>query len=250
MAEVAKGLVEPLVQALCIAKKDAKIYYLKFPVIMFGLVFPFFLYFAFYVGRQIQPSVLVPGIVGIASFFGASSIEVAAFTYERGRGTLERLLTAPVSLFTVVLGKAFAGSAFGFILSMIFAAIIIPLSGAPLTNPALFIIAIALSSITFAAFGMPISVYPKSPPEAMMPLNLVRLPMIFLCGVFIPVEALPPPLQVLSYSLPLTYTVDALRQATTGPFILRFFLIDVAALIVYSIVLLAIATKMLRRGME
>jgi ABC-2 type transport system permease protein len=41
--------------------------------------------------------------------------------------------------------------------------------------------------------------------------NFFRFPMIFLCGVFFPVSSMPYPLSILSYLLPLTYTVDALK---------------------------------------
>jgi ABC-2 type transport system permease protein len=42
--------------------------------------------------------------------------------------------------------------------------------------------------------------------------NFFRFPMIFLCGVFFPVPSMPFPLPILSYLLPLTYTVDGLRH--------------------------------------
>jgi ABC-2 type transport system permease protein len=48
--------------------------------------------------------------------------------------------------------------------------------------------------------------------EAMTMSNFFRFPMIFLCGVFSPVSAMPYPLPILSYLLPLTYTVDGLKH--------------------------------------
>jgi ABC-2 type transport system permease protein len=42
--------------------------------------------------------------------------------------------------------------------------------------------------------------------------NFFRFPMIFLCGVFFPVPSVPFPLPILSYLLPLTYTVDGLKH--------------------------------------
>jgi ABC-2 type transport system permease protein len=48
--------------------------------------------------------------------------------------------------------------------------------------------------------------------EAMTMSNFFRFPMIFLCGVFFPVSAMPYPLPVLSYFLPLTYTVDGFKH--------------------------------------
>jgi ABC-2 type transport system permease protein len=42
--------------------------------------------------------------------------------------------------------------------------------------------------------------------------NFFRFPMIFLCGVFFPVSSMPFPLPIISYLLPLTYTVDGLKH--------------------------------------
>ncbi len=247
MVEVVNSFLENLIQAISIAKKDAKIYYFKPPVIMFGIVFPVFLYFAFSIGRRVPSAMLIPGIAAIITFFGSSSIEAVAFTLERRTGTLDRLLAAPVPFNTIILGKSFASFAFGFILSLIFVITVIPFTGFTIINPILFVIGVAISSLTFAAFGMPLSVYARELPETMMPLNVIRLPMIFVCGVFIPVETMPIPLQIVAYLLPLTYSVDALRQATTGSIIIHTFLIDMVALILFFIALQMLSTRMLKK---
>lgn len=46
--------------------------------------------------------------------------------------------------------------------------------------------------------------------------NFIRFPMIFLCGLFFPVERLPVWLQPLSHVLPLTYGADLLHRAIRG----------------------------------
>jgi ABC-2 type transport system permease protein len=51
--------------------------------------------------------------------------------------------------------------------------------------------------------------------------NFFRFPMIFLCGLFFPIEKLPVFLRPLSYVMPLTYGADvlhgAVRAANTMP---------------------------------
>jgi ABC-2 type transport system permease protein len=44
-----------------IAKKDAVIYYLKPPVVSFGIIFPLFFYLAFAAGRNVPAQNMVPG---------------------------------------------------------------------------------------------------------------------------------------------------------------------------------------------
>jgi hypothetical protein len=72
-------------------------------------------------------------------------------------------------------------------------------------------------AFVFSAFGMTISAGAKDMPTANMVLTALRLPMIFISGVFVPTQSLPPQLRIVSYLTPLTYAVDALREATIGP---------------------------------
>ena len=68
----------------------------------------------------------------------------------------------------------------------------------------------------FFALGAFVSVAVKEVFEAQTLANFIRFPMMFLGGVFVPVEALPPGLQVVARVLPLTYSVEALRAALSG----------------------------------
>jgi ABC-2 type transport system permease protein len=61
--------------------------------------------------------------------------------------------------------------------------------------------------------GILISVGVREIFEAMTLSNFFRFPMVFLCGVFFPVTAMPAILQVIGFLLPLTYSVDALRHS-------------------------------------
>jgi len=56
-----------LIHIFAIARKDAKIYYLKAPVLIYGILFPICLFFAFVIGRGMPPERLLPGLVGMTS---------------------------------------------------------------------------------------------------------------------------------------------------------------------------------------
>ena len=77
--------------ALVVAKKDARIYYLKPPVISFGIVFPLFFYLAFAAGRPLPVAQMVPGILAMALFFTASAVGPLVTPWERQARTYERL---------------------------------------------------------------------------------------------------------------------------------------------------------------
>lgn len=50
--------LEQLKRAFAICKKDVRIYYLKGPVIIFGILIPVFLFAAFLIGRDLPPQIL------------------------------------------------------------------------------------------------------------------------------------------------------------------------------------------------
>jgi ABC-2 type transport system permease protein len=49
-------MMKSLRKCWAIAKKDIRIYYLKGPVLIFGILFPTFLFLAFVIGRNVPPA--------------------------------------------------------------------------------------------------------------------------------------------------------------------------------------------------
>ena len=240
--------LEDFKRALYIAEKDIKIYFLKGPNLIFGLLLPVSLFLAFSIGRSVDATFAVPGLVAIAAFFGAGAIQAIALPLERRTGTFSLLLSAPISLFAIVLGKALAGFIYGVILSLAYTAIMIPFS--PLPNLPLFFTGVLLSSFMFSAFGLVLSAPFKDIPQAMPPATVVRIAMVFISGVFVPLMALPAFLQAVAYAMPLTYSVDLLRQAMTGSINTQMFAIDVVAQVFFSLVFLAITVQALKKTIE
>jgi ABC-2 type transport system permease protein len=200
-----------------IAKKDLVIYYLKPNIYMSGLLFPLFMLLAFAVGRNAPLATLIPGLIAITALFSASSIEPVAIPIERRTKTFDRLLSAPVSLFALVLGESISGLLFaGSICLALFlgAAVLLRTASQSLT---VLLLGIALTCFTFAAMGAVFSAYPtENVGEVMSLLNLVRLPLIFISGLFIPLEALPPWGQAIARISPLTYGNDLIRYGFDG----------------------------------
>jgi ABC-2 type transport system permease protein len=245
-----KTSIENLIKAVYIAKKDAKIYFFKWPNITFGLFLPAIIYLAFSVGRPAEISSTIPGLVAMAALFGAGAIQSVALPLERATGTFDRLLAAPISLTTIIVGKALAGFFFGMVLSMAYSLIVIPLSGATLTHPLLFAFGVILSSFVFSTLGMCVSAPFRDIPEAMPPATLLRVSMVFLSGVLIPVAAMPTFLQLIAYLLPLTYTVGMLQQAMTGEITTQLFLVDTAVLVIFSVFFFVAAVLVLEKTLH
>ena len=230
--------------AWAIAKKDIAIYYLKPNIIVSGALFPLFMFLAFAVGKPAGPSVMIPGLIAITILFSASSIEPVSIPIERRMKTFDRLVSAPVSLHAVVLGESLSGFLYsiGIAFVPLTAGLLIfgtsPLSIVPLVS------GIILTSFCFATMGTLFAAYPtESPGDIMSMLNMVRLPLIFISGVFIPLESIPSIGQVAGFFSPLTYGNDLIRAAYLGESHFNP-LIDVAMLCIFILIFQLVANRL------
>jgi ABC-2 type transport system permease protein len=244
-----KRMLNEFQGAIHIAKKDIGRYYLKPPVIMMGFFFPGFTYLAFTVGRSIEPALLVPGLTAITLFFAAGSLGPSVLPLERKTKTLERLLSAPISPFAIILGKTLSGFVFGLVMSLLPLLIGITLLGMGIANALLLALSVVLSALTFSAFGILFSARAQEIPSAMVPMNLIRLPMLFVSGVFVPLENIAGFMRPISYLMPLTYAVDAMRQSMLGP-LDPTMLANFAALSLFLTLFLVLATRALHRDIR
>jgi ABC-2 type transport system permease protein len=243
-----KTWLEQLKKSAYIAEKDIRIYFFKGPNLIFGLLLPVSLFLSFSIGRNVDSAFAIPGLVAITAFFGAGAIQAIALPLERRTGTFNLLLTAPVSLFAIVLGKVLAGFIFGVILSAAYIIMMLPFASLP--NLPLFFVGILFSSFTFSAFGLFLSVPFKDIPQAMPPATVIRIALIFISGVFIPIAVMPTFLQVVAYAMPLSYSVDLLRQAMGSSVNAQIFLVNLGAQVFFSLLFLIITVHLLKKSIE
>jgi len=232
-----------------IVLKDLRAYYFKPPNISWGVLFPLVLALAFTLRNPLGLTELAPGLIAMAALFGTTSMEAIVITFEKRVGALERLMLAPISLRTILMGKILSGAIFGLVIAGAMTLISIGFMGTQITSPALFVISLSLTVLALSALGALVAVSVKEVFEAQTLSNYFRFPMIFLCGVFFPVEAMPVPLQALAHILPLTYSVDSLRQTSTGLVSLHL-LLDITALVLFLLAFLILATRLLQKSLE
>lgn len=197
-----------------VARKDMRIYYRKAPVFIFGLILPTFLFFAFFVGRELDIDKYFPGFLAMSLFFTSSSVGPLIVPWEKQQGTFERLLSYPVSISTIVLGDVIAGALFGLLISIIvgtFGIVLIPIT---VTNVLLIVFAFVLGNLCFSGLGVLLSSPGgKAPANIMMLAALVRFPLIFISGIFVPLSDMTGAAKYITYCSPLTYLVDALNHS-------------------------------------
>jgi len=196
--------------------KDVRAYYLKPPNISWGLIFPLAWTGMFFIrsgsGLDSVPS-LLPGVMGVSVLFGTTSLLAVTVTFEKKGRAFERLLLAPISLEMLMLAKTTGAILFGVInafVPVLIAVFITDLHGVAWGTVVSAVFLIAVSS-TF--LGLFIAVSVSEVFEAQTFSNFIRFPMIFLCGLFFPVDRLPVWLKPLAHVLPLTYGADLLHRA-------------------------------------
>jgi len=199
--------------ALVIIKKNAMLYYLKPPVLIFGVLFPVFFFLAFKMGRPIAAENIVPGMVAMALWFTASAVGPLVTPWERRAKTYERLIATPVSLKAILVGDVLSGLIFGACLSVVPILLGLALTEASIVGPTELAGGIVLGALSFATLGVLLAAPPASSPSNIMLLsNLVRLPLLFVSGIFLPIARMPAWARWVAPVSPLSYAGDLIRS--------------------------------------
>ncbi len=194
--------------------KDIRAYYLKPPNISWGIIFPLAWTAMFFIrsGQGLESiNNLLPGVISISILFGTTSMLAVTVTFEKKNASFDRLLLAPLPLESLMFAKTSGAIIFGVLNAMvpiIVGAIFLDL---PVINWWLVLPAILLIAISSTFLGLFVAVSVSEVFEAQTFSNFIRFPMLFLCGLFIPLSDLPVYLRPLSYIFPLTYGADLLK---------------------------------------
>jgi ABC-2 type transport system permease protein len=208
-----------------IVRKDMQAYYLKPPNISWGLIFPVAWTGMFFIrsgSGMDEILTLLPGVIAVSILFGTTSLLAVTVTFEKKNRSFERLLLAPIPLELLMLAKTSGAILFGMVnafVPIVLAAFLADLSQVMWST---LLSAILLLAIASTFLGLFIAVAVSEVFEAQTFSNFFRFPMMFLCGLFFPISALPVFLRPLSYLFPLTYGTDILHGAIHGQNILSF----------------------------
>jgi len=146
--------------------KDLKAYYFKPPNISWGILFPLVLALAFTLQNPSGLAELAPGLVAMAALFGTTSMEAIVITFEKRVGALERLILAPISLTTILVGKVFGGAVFGMIIAGVMTLVSLLFLNVTIIHPFLFTAVLTLTVFVHSALGALVAVSVKEVFEA------------------------------------------------------------------------------------
>jgi len=243
-------LTDQMRRAFAIAKKDVRIYYLNGPVVIFGILAPAFLFLAFMIGRDLPVDFLIAGLLGMTVFFTSTSITPVIAPTETQTRNLERLAAAPVSITTILFGDMIASVFFGIAISLvpIFLGVAF---GVAIAHPLILAVGIVLAAFCFSALGLVFSSTPTSMTSTVMMISmLTKFPLVFVSGVFIPIQEMPSWGRALASLSPLTYITDLCRYCIEGTCANYYPVpLDICALAVFLVIFMVTAVKLHERSL-
>jgi ABC-2 type transport system permease protein len=173
-----------------------------------------------------------------------------SITLERRVKTFERLLSAPISLDSVILGESLSGFLYSLGIACLTFAVGIFIFGTPIVHASVLVISIILTAFCFAMLGTLFAAYPtETAGEVMAMLNTVRLPLIFISGVFVPISDMPRIGQRIAFISPLTYGNDLIGYAYTGKSLFSP-LLDIVMLVIFILFFHIIASYLYKNFTE
>jgi ABC-2 type transport system permease protein len=116
--------------------------------------------------------------------------------------------------------------------------------GATIIDPLTLVVAIVFGSICFSTMSLLLSFPPVASPAPIQMLGtLVKFPLMFISGVFVPLSQLPPAARIIANISPLTYFTDLARYATGGK---NYYSVgtDLVVLVIFTVVSWVIAVKL------
>ena len=191
---------------------------------------------------------LVPAVLGMTVMFSCMMGMGATIAGERETGELARLFMTPTSVSTVIGGKIASKLLIELVraLILIFMAIIlfnVSIKG----GIAQTFIVLVIGALCFVGFGIMLSARTSTQEDYAQIVMPFSMPMMFVSGVFYPIETMPWILQKLAYIFPLTYLNDAMRGIMLKGQTLGDVWLDLVVLLGFTIVFFIIGVKRFNR---
>jgi len=193
---------------------------------------------------------VAPGIMAMTVMMSVMTGLPGAISQEKEVGTMDGMMVAPISRLSIILGKTLAQTARGLLQGFILMVLAVVLFGVIIEgNIALVFGLLLLGVFSFVGLGIVMTSITSDQQTATMLMTTIMFPMMFLSGVFFPIQQMPWYMQDISRALPLTYATDALRKVVVLGAGVPDIATDLTILIAFGIVMTAIAVPVFRRAM-
>jgi ABC-2 type transport system permease protein len=193
---------------------------------------------------------IAPGIMAMTVMMSVMTGLPVAISQEKEIGTMDGMMVAPINRLSIILGKTLGQTARGLIQGVIILALAIGIFGVAIHGSILLVFALLLLGVfSFVGLGIVITSFTKDQETAQMLMMTLMFPMMFLSGVFFPIQQMPWYMQDISKILPLTYASQALRKVMVLGAGIPAISTELIVLIVFGAVMIAIAVPVFRRMM-
>jgi len=156
---------------------------------------------------------MAPGIMAMTIMMAAMTGLAGSVSRERELGTLDGIVSAPISRLSIILGKSFAQVVRGLLQALLTLILAVMLFGVVVHGSyGLLALLLLLTVFSFIGIGIMVSAVASQQETAMTIMMTLTFPMLFLSGALFPVQQMPVVMQWISKGLPLTYAVEALRK--------------------------------------
>ncbi|MGB9937222.1 MAG: ABC transporter permease [Methanobacterium sp.] len=193
---------------------------------------------------------LAPGLMIMVVMMTVMTGIPESISKEKEMGTFDGMLSAPISQVSIIIGKTMALCTRGFIQCIIILGLAILLFGVTIQGSLLLAFLMLLLGI-FSFIGVGILAISMSGDQASstMIVNLLMFPMMFLGGVFYPIQQMPGFMQTIAQFIPITYAADALRKIVLLNAGIGDIMTQIVILLAFGVVTMAIAVPLFRKSM-
>jgi ABC-2 type transport system permease protein len=163
--------------------------------------------------ERTQFNAIAPMILAVFPLLMMFLVTSIATLRERTTGTLDRLMTTPMSKLDLIFGYGIAFSSIGFIQACLVSGITLGLLDVTVRGGTIPVLLVAvLSAFLGTALGLCVSALATSEFQAVELVMPILIPQILTCGLLVPRASMSKILQWLSDIFPLTYSTDAMRR--------------------------------------
>lgn len=193
---------------------------------------------------------LAPGLLMMIVMMSAMTGIPEGISKEKEMGTFDGVLSSPINPVSIIIGKSVALTIGGFIQGILVFILAVAFFGVHVQGSILLAgVLLFLGVFSFIGLGILFTSLSEDQKTSTLIANLLMFPMMFVSGIMFPVEQMPWFMQWLSAIMPVTYAADAMRKVMIMNAGLQDVLPQIAILVGFGIVTMAIAIPVFKRSM-
>jgi ABC-2 type transport system permease protein len=155
----------------------------------------------------------VPAVLAMILMVMTMLLSAMGVVREKEIGTMEQLIVTPIRPWQLLVGKLLPFAVIGVFQMCVAAAVTVFGFGVPLRGSFLLLVGLtALFVLSTLGLGLLVSTLVSNQQQAMMAAAFgAMVPMMYLSGLIFPIENMPPPIQLVTYLIPLRYYAEVIR---------------------------------------